>query len=109
MRWSSLQWLHILMYVAIVVETESIYVNITYVRNAVAKGAGGDFFEQSFFVFLNDFGKSLHFCTMMCISVCLDGSPPAYHFDRGYGTGNSSWLIQLEVNLVLPRFRVFIC
>ena len=30
-------------------------------------------------------------------AVCLDGSPPAYHWDRGFGTGINSWLIQLEV------------
>ncbi|KAA3469584.1 Notum [Gossypium australe] len=29
-------------------------------------------------------------------AVCLDGSPPAYHWDKGYGTGINSWLIQLE-------------
>ncbi|OMO93716.1 Pectinacetylesterase [Corchorus olitorius] len=29
-------------------------------------------------------------------AVCLDGSPPAYHWDRGFGTGINSWLIQLE-------------
>lgn len=27
----------------------------------------------------------------------MDGSPPAYHLDRGFGTGINSWLIQLEV------------
>ncbi|KAE8727770.1 Pectin acetylesterase 8 [Hibiscus syriacus] len=30
------------------------------------------------------------------VSVCLDGSPPAYHWDKAYGTGINSWLIQLE-------------
>lgn len=29
-------------------------------------------------------------------AVCLDGSLPAYHFHRGYGSGANSWLIQLE-------------
>lgn len=38
-----------------------------------------------------------------CIAVCLDGSPPAYHFDKGYGTGVNSWLIQLEV---WPDFKI---
>ncbi|KAI5430982.1 Pectin acetylesterase 2 [Lathyrus oleraceus] len=28
--------------------------------------------------------------------VCLDGSLPAYHFHRGYGSGSNSWLIHLE-------------
>ncbi|KAH9610308.1 hypothetical protein KSS87_003480, partial [Heliosperma pusillum] len=29
-------------------------------------------------------------------AVCLDGSWPAYHIDRGYGSGANSWVIQLE-------------
>jgi len=31
------------------------------------------------------------------ITVCLDGSPPAYHFHKGFGGGVNNWLIQLEV------------
>ncbi|KAE8677500.1 Pectin acetylesterase 8 [Hibiscus syriacus] len=46
---------------------DGVYVPITYVQSAIAKGA-----------------------------VCLDGSPPAYHWDKGFGTGINSWLIQLE-------------
>jgi hypothetical protein len=34
-------------------------------------------------------------------AVCLDGSPPAYHLDKGFGTGINSWLVQFEVCLVL--------
>ncbi|XP_055823411.1 pectin acetylesterase 8-like [Solanum dulcamara] len=29
-------------------------------------------------------------------AVCLDGSPPAYYFDRGFDTGLSNWIIFLE-------------
>ncbi|XP_031101732.1 pectin acetylesterase 12-like [Ipomoea triloba] len=29
-------------------------------------------------------------------AVCLDGTLPAYHIHRGYGSGANSWLIQLE-------------
>ncbi|XP_077240746.1 pectin acetylesterase 12-like [Tasmannia lanceolata] len=29
-------------------------------------------------------------------AVCMDGTPPGYHLDRGYGSGANSWLIQLE-------------
>ncbi|PIA53183.1 hypothetical protein AQUCO_00900049v1 [Aquilegia coerulea] len=46
---------------------EGFYMGITYVQNAVAKGA-----------------------------VCLDGSPPAYHLDKGFGTGINNWLVQIE-------------
>eukprot|EP00253_Pinus_taeda_P028934 PITA_28934 len=42
-------------------------VNITVLNNAVAKGA-----------------------------VCLDGSPPAYHLDRGSGSGANSWVVFME-------------
>ncbi|XP_059275439.1 pectin acetylesterase 8-like isoform X1 [Lycium ferocissimum] len=47
--------------------TESLLVNITILQSAVAKGA-----------------------------VCLDGTPPAYHLDRGSGTGLKNWVISLE-------------
>lgn len=42
-------------------------VDITYVPSAVKKGA-----------------------------VCLDGSPPAYHLDKGVGDGARNWLVFLE-------------
>ncbi|KAI4312943.1 hypothetical protein MLD38_037727 [Melastoma candidum] len=42
-------------------------VGITYVENAVASGG-----------------------------VCLDGSPPAYYFDKGFGTGINNWLLFIE-------------
>ncbi|KAL5727493.1 [Wnt protein] O-palmitoleoyl-L-serine hydrolase [Ranunculus cassubicifolius] len=29
-------------------------------------------------------------------AVCLDGSLPAYHFDRGFGIGARNWLLQFE-------------
>ncbi|XP_010536210.1 PREDICTED: pectin acetylesterase 7-like [Tarenaya hassleriana] len=42
-------------------------VPITYLDSAVAKGA-----------------------------VCLDGSPPAYHFDKGSGSGVNNWIVHME-------------
>ncbi|KAK4744879.1 hypothetical protein SAY87_011191 [Trapa incisa] len=42
-------------------------VGITYVTDAVTKGA-----------------------------VCLDGSPPAYHFSEGFGAGINNWLVHFE-------------
>lgn len=53
--------------VLILFKAEAEFVNITYVESGVAKGA-----------------------------VCLDGSPPAYHLSRGSGSGNNSWLVQIE-------------
>ncbi|XP_009771487.1 pectin acetylesterase 8-like [Nicotiana tabacum] len=43
------------------------YINITILNSAIAQGA-----------------------------VCLDGSPPAYHLDRGYGSGLRSWIIVMD-------------
>ncbi|KAJ4832051.1 hypothetical protein Tsubulata_009174 [Turnera subulata] len=51
----------------LLLRTQALYVGITYVTNAVAKGA-----------------------------VCLDGSPPAYHLHKGFGTGINSWLVHFE-------------
>lgn len=28
--------------------------------------------------------------------VCLDGSPPAYHFSPGWGTGRTKWVIHMQ-------------
>lgn len=60
-------WFLFLVLELIFLKTEALYANITYVENAVAKGA-----------------------------VCLDGSPPAYHFDKGFGTGINNWLVHIE-------------
>ncbi|KAF8413163.1 hypothetical protein HHK36_001138 [Tetracentron sinense] len=46
---------------------ERLLVNMTLVRNAAAQGA-----------------------------VCLDGSLPAYHLHRGFGSGARNWLLQFE-------------
>ncbi|KAL6614026.1 hypothetical protein ACP70R_036296 [Stipagrostis hirtigluma subsp. patula] len=29
-------------------------------------------------------------------AVCLDGSPPAYHLQRGFGSGSRNWLVNIE-------------
>ncbi|KAK1408612.1 hypothetical protein QVD17_40538 [Tagetes erecta] len=42
-------------------------VQITFIQSAIAKGA-----------------------------VCLDGSPPAYQFDQGFGDGVDKWLIHIQ-------------
>lgn len=31
------------------------------------------------------------------VAVCLDGSPPGYHLQRGFGSGAHSWLVYLQV------------
>ncbi|OEL33152.1 Pectin acetylesterase 8 [Dichanthelium oligosanthes] len=51
----------------LLVSADGFLVDITYVESAVAKGA-----------------------------VCLDGSAPAYHLARGFGSGVNSWLVHFE-------------
>ena len=34
---------------------------------------------------------------LICFAVCLDGSPPAYHFDKGFGAGINNWLVHIDV------------
>ncbi|XP_020248664.1 pectin acetylesterase 8-like isoform X2 [Asparagus officinalis] len=60
-------WIYPLIYVLLLMKVEGLYVDITYVQSAVAKGA-----------------------------VCLDGSPPAYHLSPGFGSGVNNWLIHME-------------
>ncbi|XP_059642602.1 pectin acetylesterase 8-like [Cornus florida] len=64
---SLVQCFYILFCLLIFLKTEGLFVGITYVQNAVAKGA-----------------------------VCLDGSPPAYHIDKGFGAGINNWLVHIE-------------
>lgn len=61
------QCLNFLLCALLLLKTEGFNVGITYVQNAVAKGA-----------------------------VCLDGSPPAYHWDKGFGAGVNNWLVHFE-------------
>jgi O-palmitoleoyl-L-serine hydrolase len=35
--------------------------------------------------------------SLYVFSVCMDGTPPAYHLDPGFGAGKNNWIINLEV------------
>lgn len=35
------------------------------------------------------------------IAVCLDGSLPGYHFRKGFGSGSNSWILHIEVLLLV--------
>nr|DAD36400.1 TPA_asm: hypothetical protein HUJ06_007041 [Nelumbo nucifera] len=59
--------LYLLICTLITMKANGFFVGITYVENSIAKGA-----------------------------VCLDGSPPAYHMDKGFGSGINNWLVHLE-------------
>ncbi|KAK3166633.1 hypothetical protein QOZ80_1AG0048330 [Eleusine coracana subsp. coracana] len=38
-------------------------------------------------------------------AVCLDGTPPAYHFQPGFGDGSHKWLLHLEGGSWCPTFK----
>ena len=40
----------------------------------------------------------------LLIAVCLDESPPAYHLQRGSGSGADSWLVHIEASHVAFLF-----
>ncbi|XP_074270401.1 pectin acetylesterase 8-like [Silene latifolia] len=61
------KWIEFLICIVMVIRVNGFYVPITFVQDAVAKGG-----------------------------VCLDGSPPAYHFHKGFGAGINNWLIHME-------------
>jgi hypothetical protein len=48
------------------------------------------------------FGTEL--ISSLLIAVCLDGSPPAYHLQRGSGSGADSWLVHIEASHVAFLF-----
>ncbi|GFP81553.1 protein notum homolog [Phtheirospermum japonicum] len=48
-------------------QVNGVFFNVTLLHSAVSKGA-----------------------------VCLDGSPPGYVFDKGFGTGANNWLVYIE-------------
>ncbi|XLR50253.1 hypothetical protein S83_000925 [Arachis hypogaea] len=73
------QWLNLPVCVLLLVKSEgSGFVPITYLEDAESKGAVWEI-------------QVKHVC-----AVCLDGSPPAYHFDKGSGEGVNSWIVFLE-------------
>ncbi|KAJ6327653.1 hypothetical protein OIU78_014505 [Salix suchowensis] len=64
---SSGKWLCLVVCVLTLLKTEGASIPLTIVQTAAARGA-----------------------------VCLDGSPPGYHFERGSGSGIDSWLVHME-------------
>jgi hypothetical protein len=52
---------------------------------------------------------SFHFISSHLISVCLDGTPPGYHLQRGSGSGSNNWLIHLEVSIHHSPFSLQNC
>ncbi|XP_024173529.1 pectin acetylesterase 8 isoform X3 [Rosa chinensis] len=61
------QWLNLLVCSVIMLKATGVPIGITILKTAVARGA-----------------------------VCLDGSPPAYHWDKGFGSGVNNWLVHIE-------------
>ncbi|KAH8514455.1 hypothetical protein H0E87_007327 [Populus deltoides] len=61
------KWLCLIVYILTLLRTEGASIPMTIVQAAVARGA-----------------------------VCLDGSPPGYHFEKGSGSGINNWLVHME-------------
>ncbi|GAU46004.1 hypothetical protein TSUD_187490 [Trifolium subterraneum] len=67
-----IQWLNtFLLFALLLLKTQGQYVPITRLESAVSKGA-----------------------------VCLDGSPPAYHFDEGHEEGVKNWIVHIEISTI---------
>lgn len=82
---------------------DGFFVGITYLQSAVAKGAGSDSFRKSnnFYFMLSSLQLRILF------TVCLDGSPPAYHFDKGFDAGINNWLLYFEVTSPFQLLALF--
>ncbi|KAG6737036.1 hypothetical protein POTOM_059996 [Populus tomentosa] len=61
------KWLCLIVCILTLLKTEGASIPMTIVQTAVARGA-----------------------------VCLDGSPPGYHFAKGSGSGIDNWLVHME-------------
>ena len=95
------QWLTLLVCLLVLLKAESHPVALTLVQNAVAKGAGTKVsFSLLKCLYLLSFIFAL-FINLTCYAVCLDGSAPAYHFDKGFGAGINNWLVHIEVCVFL--------
>lgn len=101
------QWLSLLVCVlaVILLKSEGASVGITYLQDAVAKGAGTDlslFLYIFYYMFMHIICLTLlsfffFWFGWWCV-VCLDGSPPAYHFGKGSGAGVDNWIVHMEVS-----------
>ena len=45
------------------------------------------------------------------VAVCLDGSLPGYHLQKGFGSGSDNWILHVEVKttLVLQFLCLWLC
>ena len=77
--------------------TRAVEVDLTILHGAAGRGAGKRDKLKSFSFFAICFS----FLTLdfLAAAVCLDGSPPAYNFAVGFGSGKSSWLVHIEVRI----------
>ncbi|KAG8369008.1 hypothetical protein BUALT_Bualt15G0105600 [Buddleja alternifolia] len=70
----------------------ALMVPVTLIHGAAAKGAGIYTYIYIFIsLSLDSFSQYFEI-----IAVCLDGTLPGYHFHPGFGSGASSWLVNLE-------------
>ena len=75
-------------------------IELTLLTGAKEKGAGLYILSSIaslFFYFFHLLMVYLHIFMRCIYAVCLDGSPPGYHFQRGFGSGSHSWIVFLQV------------
>ena len=64
--------------------------------------------QVKIFFIISQFKFFFTILTIMCLgfwycAVCLDGSPPAYHLDKGFGAGINNGLVHFDVG---PSFTI---
>jgi len=70
-------------------------VEMVFLKAAVAKGAGACS-ALPLHLHLPPFSLPLY---LIHFAVCLDGSPPVYHFSPGSGSGADNWVVHMEVSI----------
>lgn len=48
-------------------------------------------------------------CFVNLFAVCLDGSLPGYHLQKGFGSGSDKWVLHIEVSFYLLLTELINC
>jgi len=75
-------------------------VEMVFLKNAVAKGAGACSLSPLCIAASVPGDCPLADAVIYHGAVCLDGSPPVYHFSPGSGSGANNWVVHMEVRRV---------
>lgn len=93
--------------------TAADFVELTLLHNAADRGACTRIFslccERNFFcpvIFMLGSFISYWISGFFFLAVCLDGSVPGYHFQKGYGSGSDNWVLHIEVLILMCSITV---